>query len=113
MVAGHQGHPNAAANGAIAEHRLVMSRVLARPLTKDERVHHKNGDRADNRAENLELWNTSQPSGQRIEDRVSWALELLRDYRPELIAHDASGLGNRALQGGARGASPRPLKLVR
>jgi hypothetical protein len=37
------------------EHRLVMERAIGRPLTKAEVVHHKDGNKANNALENLEL----------------------------------------------------------
>lgn len=75
------GHPNAyKSDGRILEHRYVMSECLGRPLLKNEQVHHKNGNRSDNRIKNLELWSTSQPPGQRVEDKVEWAREILKLY---------------------------------
>jgi hypothetical protein len=67
----------------VREHRYIMEQSLGRELTEDETVHHKNGDRADNRLENLELWSSAQPSGQRVYDKVAWALQIIKQY-PEV-----------------------------
>ena len=46
-------HPNSDRRGYIREHRLVMSIAIGRAIRKEERIHHINGIKTDNRLSNL------------------------------------------------------------
>jgi hypothetical protein len=68
-----------------------MAIYLGRPLRGDENVHHVNGDRLDNRLENLELWSTSQPSGKRVRDLLEYAQVIIERYGGEFGLHQGPG----------------------
>ncbi len=75
-------HPNVRpkGRGLIFEHVFVMSNYLGRPLEKGETVHHKNGRRNQNNIENLELWPSNHGKGQRAEDLLKYAYQIIEKY---------------------------------
>lgn len=64
-------HPCANSKGYVREHRVVMERMIGRLLTANEIVHHKDGNRLNNRPENLLLMTVSRHNS--MEHKARWA----------------------------------------
>ena len=65
------------------QHHKRMEEMLGRPLREGEMVHHKNGIRNDNRADNLELWTRAHPYGVRQQDLADWIKQWIAENGKE------------------------------
>ena len=79
------------------EHRFVMEQVLGRTLKRYETVHHKNGERSDNRPENLEVWVGGHPTGvnaNHYTEKIEGLIERISELEKEVsnLKGDQNGI---------------------
>ncbi len=70
------------------EHRIVFETHYGIKLLKHQSIHHINGIKTDNRIENLELWDSSQPYGQRVEDKLDYYFNMIMKYKDNPLYED-------------------------
>jgi hypothetical protein len=76
-------HPKAMNGGWVFEHRLIAETRIGRPLKRDEHVHHINGQKDDNRPENLVVMGHSEHSTLTVKERA----EALAAMQAELAEY--------------------------
>ena len=78
-------HRLAYKNGYVPEHRLIMEKHINRPLKKEEVIHHINGDRLDNRIENLIILTQGKHIKEHTKNYIkkmkSGEIEIIRDKK--------------------------------
>ena len=85
------------------EHRFLMEQYLGRKLTFNEVVHHSNGDKSDNRMENLELRQRSEHSREHMTGHV------VSEATRKILAEKSRGRANTA----CRKFSPEQVREIR
>lgn len=71
------GHPKATSRNYVLHHRVVVENYLGRILNDDEIVHHVNGDKKDNRIENLEVMGVKEHNSLHGREKGRLAVDLI------------------------------------
>lgn len=81
-------HKNSNSSGYVLEHILIMSKHLQRPINIGEIIHHINGNKKDNRIENLMLFKSNS-------EHISFHAKERREYSINLIKRTGEKMCNK------------------